>query len=192
MYAEAGITQYRFFPYISQLPHGALPACALKNPAEHASHGPPSGPLYPASHAQLVLAPTELEWAGHAGVCALLDGVLALDDSAIMIRATSKFDSEIPKCTRARGPEGGREREREREREPEKERERERLLLTIHNGGSGASLAYGLLSNDNPIHLHLLITRAPEGSEVVIAAVWETKARKAREHRYQKTWIFHS
>ena len=78
MYAEAGITQYLFFPYISQLPHGALPACALKSPAAHASHGPPSGPLYPASHAQLVFTPTELELAGHAGVGATLDGVLVL------------------------------------------------------------------------------------------------------------------
>jgi len=49
--------------------HAALPVAALNLPAAHAAHGPPSDPVQPSRHTQLVratLPPTELAPSGHA------------------------------------------------------------------------------------------------------------------------------
>ena len=49
--------------------HASPPLIIFQVPASHATHAPPSGPVYPASHAQSVslsLLESELECEGHA------------------------------------------------------------------------------------------------------------------------------
>jgi hypothetical protein len=48
-------------PHVS---HVAWPIVSLYFPAEHAAHGPLSGPMYPALHAQAVLPAAELAFPG--------------------------------------------------------------------------------------------------------------------------------
>jgi hypothetical protein len=55
----------------SKLPGGhvvqfAVPFVSLYLPATHATHGPPSGPLYPTLHGQRLEPATEFEFVGHA------------------------------------------------------------------------------------------------------------------------------
>jgi len=55
--------------YVGHVVHAAEPLLALYSFATHATHGPPSGPVYPALHRQLAtdVAPAELdESVGHA------------------------------------------------------------------------------------------------------------------------------
>ena len=58
----------RYFP-APQAVHAAEPAAALKKPAAHGAHGPPSGPLKPTLHRQPprdALPATEIEFAGQS------------------------------------------------------------------------------------------------------------------------------
>ena len=45
---------------------GAVPFVSLYFPATHATHGPPSGPVYPMLHGHRLVPATESEFGGHA------------------------------------------------------------------------------------------------------------------------------
>ena len=72
--SAASFSVVEFARRLSHAPHGALPLLDLNVPTAQATHGPPSGPVYPALHrhaASAALAATAAAFAGHAVHCAL-------------------------------------------------------------------------------------------------------------------------